>query len=231
MALLGHTARVIVSTTALVASADAWQRVGFAVHDQSEGFARLTDGQVLLTLIEDVFPSPALAYFHADPEQLARDLQDRGIEQRDVSAKGLTITPFLGVDVYVHQRSSDKAERHTGERNNVLGYLDAFSVGLPDVSAARRTAEDLGYFVQEEWGMPAPRSDVTDGLITIAFQQRTASPYLAYAVEITDELIEHLQELEGVTVQVREINGDISYIRLTMPEGTQIVLLHDNNYE
>ncbi len=231
MAFLGHTARVIVSTATLMASVEAWQLVGFTVQDQSEGFARLTDGQILLTLIDDTFPSPALAYFHADPEQLAADLTDRGCEQRDVTAKGLTITPFDGVDVYVHQRASDKAERHSGERNALLGYLDAFSVGVADVSAARRTAEDLGFFVQEEWGAPQPRSDVTDGLITIAFQQRNVAPYLAYAVEVSDTLLEVLNECDGITVDVTEIGGEVSYVRLTMPEGTKIVLLHDDNYE
>lgn len=231
MAYLGHSARVVVSTASLQDSVEVWQSLGFTLEQADAGVARLTDGQILITLMEQDFNGPALAYFHADPERLAADLQGKGLAIRDRSPTGLTVTPFEGVDVYVHQRPIETAERHSGAKNDVLGYLDAFSVGVRDVATARRTAENLGFFVQEEWGMPQPRSDVTDGLITVAFHQRQARPYLAYAVEINDELIGLLQAVNGLIVSVTEIDGEISYIRVTTPEGTRVVLLHDDNYE
>jgi len=222
---------MVVSTTSLQESVESWQALGFTVEQSDAGVARLTDGQILVTLMEQDFNSPAIAYFHADPERLAADLQGKGLATRDASPSGFTVTPFDGVDIYVHRRPMEAAERHSGAKNDVLGYLDAFSVGVPDVAAARRTAENLGFFVQEEWGMPQPRSDVTDGLMTVAFHQRQARPYLAYAVEITDDLLAHLQADDGLTVAVTEIDGEISYVRVTTPEGTRVVLLHDDNYE
>ena len=231
MAFLGHTARVIISTATIVASTEMWTALGFTVQESEPGFARLTDGQVLVTLIEDAFPSPALAYFHPDPVSLSRELQGMGLTLREESESGFAVTPVDGLDVYIHRRSQDNAERHSGAVNPLLGYLDAFSLGVEDAAAARRRAEELGFFVQEEWGMPQPRSDVTDGLITIAFHQRTAAPYLAYNVEITPDLVDELTAIDGLTVDVTEIAGEIAYVRLTTTEGTKIVLLHDNNYE
>ena len=231
MAYLGHSARIVVSTTSLQESIESWRSLGFTLERSDAGVARMTDGQILVTLMEQDFQSPAMAYFHADPERLASDLQGKGLAIRNASPSGFTVTPFDGVDVYVHQRPMETAERHTGAKNDVLGYLDAFSIGVQDVAATRRTAENIGFFVQEEWGMPQPRSDVTDGLMTVAFHQRQARPYLAYAVEITDDLVAHLQADDGLTVTVTEIDGEISYVRVTTPEGTRVVLLHDDNYE
>ena len=144
MAFLGHTARVIISTATIVASTEMWTTLGFTVQESEPGFTRLTDGQVLVTLIEDAFPSPALAYFHPDPVPLSRELQGMGLILREESESGFAVTPINGLDVYVHRRSQDKAERHSGAANPLLGYLDAFSLGVEDAAASRRRAEANG---------------------------------------------------------------------------------------
>lgn len=231
MALLGHTARVIIGTESLDRSVVAWQELGFAVQDADENRVRMTDGQVLLSLLLRAEIGVNVAYFHTDPLRLASVLHERGVDARDATAEGCIVTIADGLSAYVHQRSADHAERHSGAKNAVLGYLDALSLGVPDVSHARQHAEHLGFFVQEEWQGAQPRSDVTDGLLTVSFQQRRAAPYLAYAVEITPNVMAELEGLENVQVEPTSIAGEISYVRLTTPEGTRVVLLHDDNYE
>ena len=232
MALLGHTARLVVSTENLAASADAWHLLGFAVLEESEHAVRLSDGQILVTLLAEVFESPAFAYFHSDPSKVVAQLNQLGIPVQNLEdGSGVALQPFGTTDFYVHAQPSDAAERHSGGKNDLLGYLDAVCVFVPHVLQARVQAEELGFFVQEEWAGGFPRSDVTDGLMTISLQQRDTKPYLSYATELTRSVLEDLHELDGVTAKTVEINGAVSYVRLTTPEGTQLIINHDHNYE
>ncbi len=231
MAFLGHTARVVVGSTDLKASASAWEAVGFDVQDGSEHAVRLTDGQILLTILQEAVGTPALAYFHADPARLQQQLQAAGSPPVQTRADGFDLSLVDVPVIHVHARPADQADEATGGRNPVLGFLDALCVPAENARSTRRNLEQMGFFVQQEWDGPPKRSDVTDGLITLSFQEARIRPHLAYATEITADVLEQLTSIPNVTAEPVSLNDELAFVRLIMPERTRIVIAHDDNYE
>ena len=225
MALLGHTARIIISVTSMSASVAAWQAAGFSIESEIDGFTRLTDGQVLVTLMSQEFDSPALAYFHVDVAQLMQTIVGKGLATREESATGFVMEGPGGVDIHVHQRSADKAVQPTGEQNPLLGYFDALVIGVDEPLRARTAAEELGFFVQEEFFGDFLQSDVTDGVLNLSFRQQKGKPFLVYVSDLDDEHLNELKESFGDNISIRlDENGEPFLVALTMPEGTKIMI-------
>lgn len=222
MSVLGHTARLLISTADLRASALAWEAVGFQVQSNSETSIQLTDGQLLLTLREQEFFSPALAYGTSD-----------------IAAASTATIP--GPDgktlMYLHALPVTMAQVASGEQNRFLGYFDALVVQVGDVLNARRWAEELGFFVLEEFGGMYPQSDVTDGLSTLSFRKNEmVGRSLVYVTDIDEDLADDittsLQEKLGDEVAdsvavFRDANNNVAMIRLLLPEGTRITIVQD----
>ncbi len=199
-------------------SVAAWSALGFTIESTSSQISRLTDGQLLLALVEQEFPSPGLAYFHADSFEAA----DSTIE-----APGNLI-------IFRHPSPLESARKPSKEQNALLGYFDALVVPTEDVKGARQWAEENGFFVVEEWGNPQPQSDVTDGLITLSFRQGYASKMIGYLTDIDEDLVQEITDAmreatassDAVAVR-RSTNGDVELIRVLMPEGTIVVVVPD----
>jgi hypothetical protein len=229
IALLGHTARIIISVTSMSESTAAWEAAGFEIESQKAGFTRLTDGQVLVSLIEQDFSSPALAYFHVDHVRLATELAGRGLTTREANETGFVVEGPGGVDIHIHQRPIDQKAEPTGEQNPLFGYFDALVTGAEDPFIERRKAEEMGFFVQEEFVGDFPQSDVTDGLVNLSIRTKVKTPFLVYRTDVTKELVMELQEsfTERCRVTVNK-DGTVAMVTLTMPEGTRIMITNDD---
>lgn len=198
-----HSSRIVISTTSLEGSLQAWNALGFEEQDRTDIAIRLTDGQLLVTLMLDSFKSPALAYFSAD-----RDAAATKVLPGDLS-------------LFVHHRPVDQEEHPTGEQNPMLGYYDALVIGVNDPIVDRTEYERHGFFVQEEWGGQYPQSDVTDGLNVISLQKIGARRYLAYHADDLSNLLESIDPDVGIRVSAHTSeDNDIQGIFLTTPEGT-----------
>lgn len=220
MAKHGHTATVIVSTPSLQTSVDSWSGIGFTSTGTEDGFTWLTDGQLLLGLSEQEFPSPGIAYF--------------GSSQDDVGIA--PSSPDNQVLLHHYFRASDQAQRPSKEQNPLLGYLDAVVVGVPDALAARVWAENNGFFVLEEFGSPQPQADVTDGLITLSFRAGYAGRFLCYSTVIDEDLANDISEVLEATGSIavadtlrvfRNADDRIDMIRFSMPDSTVVVVMQD----
>lgn len=221
MAHLGHTARLIVSTSNMATSVAAWSVIGFTVTSVDERITRMTDGQLLLSLVEQEFPSPGISY-------------DNAGEQTESTPE--LIGPDNKTLFFSTYRPLQDSERPSKEQNPALGYIDALVVGVADVPEARQWAEAHGFFVLEEFGDPQPQSDVTDGLATLSFRHGYTGRFLSYTTDIdrdlADDLIASLAEAVGndvadSTTTLRGVDGRVDTIRLVMPEGTVIMISQD----
>ena len=232
MAVLGHTGRIIISVTSMAASSSAWQQLGFDVESTEAGFTRLTDGQILLTLMDSEFASPSLAYFHVDPVRLLNDVQGKGLSTREVNEHGFVLTGLGGIDVHIHQRSADNQVMPEGDQNPLLGYFDALVVGVEDPFAARTIAEEVGYFVQEEWTGDHPQSDITDGLVNLSLRKIKARPFLTYKTHLGSGVLEDLREAFQDTLKIHTDSNDKPTLAvITMPEGTRVMIAQDEENE
>ena len=229
MAHLGHTSRIAISCRNIEESANAWQAIGFTVESIFQGIVRLTDGQVLVTLLAEEFKSPALAYFNEAPDILYRSCLDSGLAVEQMKDGAFKLPDLLGVDVFVHPREIEEQELPLGEQSPLFGYYDGLAVEVKSVSDTRLLAEDLGFFVQEEWAGPPEQSDVTDGLSLLSLRSKVASTMLTYSAPIDADLIQTVTKTFGSSAVVTtNDDGDPWFVKITMPEGTIISIAHED---
>lgn len=228
---LGHSARILVATQDVATSLAAWLAIGFTLLAADESlpptFARLTDGQVIVTLMQTTVSSPTLAYFNSDPELLHKELQAGNLGSMPVSPSELKVTGPGGMEMFVHRQPETKALRPTREGNPVLGYFDGMIVPVKDVAQEKTMAEMMGFIVTEEHAQPFPRVDMTDGHMSISLQQTAvAGRPLVYDGDLDDDTIADLQERCGDRCEVfRSPEGQPLFIRIVMPEGTTVLVM------
>lgn len=232
MALLGYSARIIVSSENIGRSLQSWTGLGFEVQGESAGRVRLTDGQVLLTLMSDHCSSPTLAYSHTDVASLMKEFTEAGIDAADCSAaSGGTISmlciavPECGM-IYVHEESNPTITPASKEQSPMLGYFDALVLGVSNVENVKNWTERAGFFIQEERSVPFPQVDVTDGLAVLSFRKMIPRRFLSYCTDIDRAYLDEIDRVcREAAIQCNIINTDI--IKLTMPEGTVIMISND----
>lgn len=208
--MFGHSSRIVISTSDMTSSVSAWTALGFEVESQEGAVTRLTDGQILLSLINEPFASPALAYFNSDTDKVG------------------TVALPGDLTVFIHHRPMEEEERPTHEQNPMIGFFDALAVGVPDPAIARTVYEQHGFFVQEEWGGEYPQSDVTDGLNVISLHGIGSKRFLAYSADDLEDLVDAIDLESGVDVAVNRTDDGIPQsVILTTPEGTTILVSED----
>lgn len=233
MAQLGHSARIVIFSGDVAASLTAWLLIGFTVldldHETQPTRARITDGQLIVTIMHGNEPSPALAYFNASPARTAQQCKDRGAANTVLSPTEIEFTGPGGLKIWVHQQSADKAVKPDGDQNPLLGFFDHMVVHAPDLDASRRWAEAIGYLVLDTMQGAHPAIDVTDGLMTLSLRSTAiAGRPLEYSADIDAETVQILRDALGdACAPVFDEHGQPLYIRLTMPEGTTIQVGRD----
>lgn len=232
MAFLGYSVRIIVSSDNIDRSVNSWSGLGFEVQGESAGRVRLSDGQVLLTLMADHCSSPTLAYFHTDVSALMKECSKAGLDVADCSdTSGSPIStvriavPDCG-EIYVHEHSELAITSVSKEQSPLLGYFDALVLGVPKIESVKNWAEHAGFFIQEEWPEPFPQVDMTDGLAALSFRKMHTQKFLSYCADIDRHFMEEIGNVcEEFAVECAIVNADL--IRLTMPEGTVIMISND----
>lgn len=234
MGIFGHSSRLALASSDVAASVSAWVVLGFTVlatdSETDPTFARLTDGQIIVTLMRDSFPSPMVAYFSAAVARVAQRAHDKGIVVTRISDTELQATGPGGLPIVVHYADSATAVRPTREQNPVIGYHNALVVGVDDVDAARIWAERAGFLVEVQTGGPIPQIDMTDGISKLAFLGAPkAGIVLSYSTDIDEDLIQDITSEPTISVTIaRDSAGQASIIHCVMPEGTRITIAHDD---
>ncbi|MBS1562487.1 MAG: hypothetical protein JSS89_12845 [Bacteroidetes bacterium] len=232
--MLGHTAHILIACADVPTSIDAWCSIGFTELAVANGdvptWARLTDGQVIVMLMNDVGVSPALAYFHADPPVLRQRIHDRGGTVTAVSPTELHVRGPGDIPIYVHAGKQLDAERPSKESNPLLGYHLGICVSVADAASEKSYAERMGFLVAEQAAEPFPRFDMTDGLASLILQQTSMSIRpLVYTMELDNDVVRSMQEAMGDRCTVFSTpDGDVFMVRLDMPEGTTILVNADD---
>ncbi|MBI2793192.1 MAG: hypothetical protein HYX66_00905 [Ignavibacteria bacterium] len=232
MAFLGYSVRIVVSSDNIHRSVHSWSGLGFDVQGESAGRVRLSDGQILLTLMPDHCLSPTLAYFHHDVSALMKECFKAGLDVADCSNRSskaistLRITvPECG-EIYVHEHSDLTITSASKEQSPLLGYFDSLVLGVPKIESVKIWAEHAGYFIQEEWREPFPQVDVTDGLAALSFRKMHPQRFLSYSADLDRMYLEEIGSVcEELAVECVVVNADL--IKLTMPEGTVIMISND----
>lgn len=234
MGIFGHSSRILVSTSNVTLSLSAWTCLGFDVlltdSEDAPTFARLTDGQVIVTLLNDGFPNPSLAYFSEAVPRVLQRAKDKSVPVDTANPNEPVVHGPGGLDVFLHHLKRESAILPSRAQNPALGYFDVLLVRVADVQASRTWAESAGFLVETVTTGAVPRIDMTDGVSRIGFlQSEQSGRELVYISQFGDDFIQELSELDGVTCDLSTLpDGTILFVRLTMPEGTVITIVNED---
>ena len=217
MAKLGHTATVTIAAMDVKKSIKAWEAVGFDVIHSNNQITRLTDGQLLLEIIEQEFPFFGVTYYGGASNQ------ERELHGPDGSNM-----------IKQRHAPSSEASLPSKEQSPLLGYFESFAIGVASLPPARAWAEDNGFFILEEYGDPHPQSDLTDGLISISLRQGFSGRWIIYNTELDKELVDDIEQalksvdpLSNPVTALQNETGKIDVVRIDMPDGIRIVITQD----
>lgn len=229
MALLGHASRIVISSLDPALSRGVWEQLGFEDAGSTSEIARLTDGQVLLSLISHEDPSPGLAYFAPSLQSVADKLTAAGIAFVGSHATSLHLQGPGELTVWIHPATMNNVIHRSGEDSPFFGYLDAVVVPVANVSSAADWAQKCGFFIVDQWDDPSPQVDVTDGLTTISFRQQAIGvPFLHYTADMDNDWVESITEACGELLTIhRSVEGKISMAVITMPDACLILITPD----
>lgn len=184
MSLLGTAASVTVATDDVVAALDTWEDCGFVDAEGPDGV--ISDGQIMVRIVEEAAPSLRLTYTTGSVERVAQTLRDRGVPYK-LLGSALEVEMPGGVIAEVLHHDLLDLPRISHEGNGELGYLEALAIHVDDIQAARAWGEKAGFFLIEEFGEPEPQCDMTDGLMRVSWRASAlANPTLVYEGDITE---------------------------------------------
>jgi hypothetical protein len=229
MALLGHASRILVTGPDPSTSRLAWEDLGFEDAGSTDDVVRLTDGQVLLTIMAGDACPLALVYFAPSLQSVGDKLLAAGIEIHGSATTSWHVRGPGSIEWWIHSATAATVVHRSGEGSPVLGYLDGIVVPVDDVNAATEWAQKLGYLVADAWDEPAPQADLTDGLATLSFrEQDQTAPYLHYTADLDDEWVEAATEAVGTRLSVRRTqDGAVLLATIAMPDGVLIMITPD----
>ena len=228
MALLGHSARLLLHHEAPLQASESWELIGFEQEHASEDEVQLSDGQIFVTICRGEQHVPKLAYVAASLQSVKDKILASGntldiISQQELSFRGPGMLEYTVVPA-----TADNIVHRTGDSNPVLGYLDALVVPVEDADASAVWAQKCGYFIAEATGRAIPCVDVTDGIWMLSFrEQALRAPFLHYTADMDAEWVAELQEALPTADVKLGPDGHAIVVVCSMPGGIPVMITSD----
>jgi len=229
MALLGHASRFILSSLDPQTSRVSWEALGFVDKGSDDSVVRLTDGQILISILPQD-PAPlAVAYFAPSLQSVGDKLLASQFEMSGSNMTGWHVVGPGMMEWWIHPATPATIEQRSGEGSPILGYFDAVVIPVSDAKDAAEWAQLCGYFIADQWESPMPQVDLTDGLVNISFrQQQKSAPFLHYTADLDEGWIEEATEALGDRLTLHhDDNGRASLAIFAMPDGCTIMVTPD----
>lgn len=228
MALLGHAAAYIASSSDPHASAEVWGLLGFEDAGSDATTIRMTDGQIFMTILSGQTPASGIAYFAPSLQSVrdrlvAANVELEGTPTTDLTVRGCSTT------WWIHTATPERMLQRSGEGSPILGYFDALVLPVPDVVSSMEWIQRLGYILIDIGGDTTQRIDCTDGLSTLSLRkQDQGAPYLHYTADIDDEWVAAAQDALGDRLTLyRDADNQPYMARIMMPDDVMIIVTSD----
>ncbi len=229
MAFLGHAARILIPSSDPASARSAWEDLGFEDAGSDGDVVRLTDGQILCTLMPGDAGPLAAVYFAASLQSVGDKLTSAGITAHGSALTHWQVPGPGSMSWWIHPATAANVIHRSGEGSPLLGYVDAIVVPVDDVQAAATFAQKVGYVIADAWETPQPQVDCTDGLLTLSFREQGAGiPFLHYEADLDDEWVTQATEAVGDRLTVRrDADGSILLATIAMPDDVLIMVTPD----
>lgn len=237
--MLGRFHEIGIQTTAIGASVEFYERLGFSQVETGETWTHpygvLTDGRIYLGLHQHSFASPALTFVHAGVARYAAELAAQGVKlayQRTAEHEFHTLglkDPSGQMLVVVEARTYSPVLRGP-QRTPLCGYFEEFSIPSQDFAQAKEFWEPLGFVATEETDVPYQHLPLTSDHLDIAFHRPPTfdRPMLVFRDQRMHERLAQLRDLEIGTwlPPPHGLDAKTNAI-LQSPEGTALLFLEE----
>jgi hypothetical protein len=233
--MLGSFLELGVATTQIQESFAFYQRLGFDAAIAGDVLAHpygvLVDAALALGLHARLEPSPALTFVKPGVAQLARELEQRGIEltlQRlgADSFNELGFDDAAGLAVRVLEARTYSPPSPAAPAARPLGLFDFLSVPARDPDGAAAFWRDLGYPVWDQEDDDWSACSVAFGRLRLAFHRRAllAEPLLLFRTASLQASRAGLADL-GIEARAAGVRGlGARHAVIEAPEGSLLLL-------
>ncbi len=232
---LGTYAHISISVQSLKTTGVFYQTLGFRQlweHTDPKPWSLATDGRVNIHLYESDFPSPALHYFSARMDDIARELRRSGVplehqKSKDGSRRQHTLYDPSEFAVMLMHHDDDDMPKPNRESNSVLGTFGELSINTGSLKNSLAYWQKLDFVRQQTSDNPYPWAILSDGVMTIGLHQTESftSPALTY---FSPDIGEKLCELERRNIpftQMASQSGEPEGAIVNAPDGQLFLLL------
>jgi len=237
--LLGRPTRIILSCKEMIQSMTWWSRLGFIpvaeLPVKSDSAISLTDGQIIITLVAEVLPSPIIMFSCPSIKTLKDSLEKLDINTTfDVKGPGYGEIRLLspnGVYLMVRPSTDELPKPVKGDSNLICGRLTEFSIGTGFLKKEQTYWETLGFSVKRGGNSPYNYALMTDGMITIGLHENREIVSLAFTYFAAD-MPDRISRLEKSGIVVEEETPSSSnrkeHGRVVSPDGQTVFLFTGN---
>ncbi len=238
--LLGTYTRVVLSCKNVVQSMSWWTRIGFSPTadgmDRPDSAITMTDGQIGITLVKDVLPSPIIMFAHPNMRMLKDSLDSLRINTT-FDVKGPTIGEIRlvspnGVHLAVRPEPGEQVVPVSGDSNRICGKLAELSIGTGYIKTEQSFWERLDFTIQKSGMIPYAFTNMWDGKFIIGLHEEREIPTVAFSYFAADmkDRIELLRK-SGITFydELKDDAGVTEHAYLLSPDG-QLVMLFSGTH-
>lgn len=233
---IGMPTRLVLSTNDVLQSLAWWSRLGFTpitrVGDKADSCITLTDGQIILSLVEISQPTPVLMFRTPKMLGLRDTLEYLGISV-NVDVKGPTVGEIrfrspANVFLAIRSEADEPLLPPVGKENVVCGRLTELSIGTSfAIDRERKFWEVLGWQLKRGGSKPYNYALMSDGVVTIGIHEERDIPSLSltyFATDMEDRI--HRLRKSGIIIleEIPSEEGRVANCIVQSPEGMRIQL-------
>ncbi len=234
---IGSAVRLELASRDLLESLTWWARLGFSPirrpGDRVDSALTMTDGQVVITLVKNSQPSPAMIFRSDDLDQTKRDLDTLGfrpdVDTQDNVLREIRLRSPSSVFVTIRAKRTEPEIRPTTETNPVCGKLTELSTAIDTIGHEKSWWTKLGFTVLRGDKRPYPFVNMTSGTTEIGIHEDRPISSLAMTYFMPD-MATRINRLRGQGVEPAEIvNSPDAQVRNAVyvsPDG-QVVYLFE----
>jgi len=210
---------IAMATPRLAESLLFYQGLGFVLikqTDRPQPSARLTDGVVVIDVMEGVFASPQLHYYKPRPGP-------EGQEAAVADPSGVTMVVY-------HFPVPAKIAGFDAVSTSKMGRFSELSIGTGDLKASMKYWEKMGFKVATSSEVPYPWAVMSDGSITVGLQKKgeSAGAGLTYsAADMAGRIAALKKAGYRFSNETMNAEGKVGFATLTGPGGERIYLVEE----
>lgn len=237
--ILGQYSRLVLSCTDVIRSMAWWARLGFVpmppMSERPDSSMTLSDGQIVITLVKTLQPSPVIMFRTKNMLQLNDKLLNYAVpviaDVKGPTYGEIRIKSPNAVFLAIRSEADEPLVLPTGHLNPICGKLTELSIGTLALKNETNFWEMLGFVQLRGDKVPYPFAVMTDTHVQVGMHENREIPTLAmtyFSIDMAERIDRLKKSGMEITEEIPSPDGHLGNIILTSPDG-QLVYMFEGN--